>query len=55
MQRSGGNCEAYQSGEYHERHDPRLHQRDVVADGRQARLTDAGDERTANFYTFADK
>jgi hypothetical protein len=55
MQRSGGDRESYQSREHHERHDSGLHQRDVVTDGRQARFTDAGDERTANFYTFADK
>lgn len=55
MQRPGSNGEANQRSEHHERHDSGLHQRDVVADRRQARLADAGDERTADFYTFADE
>ena len=62
MQRAGRDRQADQRGEHHQRHHPRLHQRDVVADAGQARFGKAllnepryGGYRTAEVCAFADE
>src|SRR5208282_6473045 len=59
MQRTRRDRKADQRGEDHQRHHPRLHQRDIVADARQAWLGQSqsrpGGHRAADVCAFADE